>query len=663
MSSTLKLSQRETAFNNEVVTRFELYNSLFQTLPFYQVKEIGILLPFFSSHCEKGATKQLSPTNIIESFFKKYVPDIDHEEQLNRLFRFIQYIERQVVLLDAIEDSSFSKIGRADDVGTLQGLLQAAASSDEVRNNISEKLKVFSLRLVLTAHPTQFYPSTVLGIMNDLIEALKTNDISSIDVLLQQLGKTPFFNKTSPTPVDEAVSLVWFLENTFYHAISSIQTKLEEEFDIDENRKNQLLELGFWPGGDRDGNPNVNTKTTYDVACLLRQIIFRCYYRDFRVLKRRITFRGIETTMATLEGMLYENAFNKHQHNAKDLQGELLNLLGSVRETLVTSHDSLFVNIVDDLIRKVRLFGCFFATLDIRQDSRILRNVFKYCTDKGIATGLPANYDKLNEKEKLKSISFNELNFLCPEDADDMTKDTLNTIMLMKHIQHTNGEKACQRFIISNCQQASDILQLIDLFLWSGWKADGLTVDFMPLFETVNDLKVAADVMEQLYTHPFYKEHLKKRGNSQSIMLGFSDSTKDGGYLMANWSIYKAKVELTAMARKYDIDLAFFDGRGGPPARGGGKTHRFYASMGEEIANEHIQLTIQGQTVSSQYGSVETARFNMEQLINAGIISALHPNVNDHLNASNKKLIADMADASYNLFIALREHPMFVEYL
>jgi phosphoenolpyruvate carboxylase len=441
MSSTLKLSQRETAFNNEVVTRFELYNSLFQTLPFYQVKEIGILLPFFSSHCDKGAVKEESPTEIIQSFFAKYVPDIDHREQLNRMFRFIQYIERQVVLFDAIEDSSFSKIGRADEVGTLTGLLQSAANSDVVRQNISEKLKDFSLRLVLTAHPTQFYPGTVLGIMNDLIEALKTNDINSIDVLLQQLGKTPFFNKKAPTPVDEAVSLVWFLENTFYHAITGILTKLEEEFEIDENRSNQLLELGFWPGGDRDGNPNVNTKTTYDVAVLLRQIIFRCYYRDFRVLKRRITFRGIEKNMASLEAMLYENAFNKHQHNAKDLQPELLEQLGAIRETLVISHDSLFVNIVEDLIRKVRLFGCFFATLDIRQDSRILRSVFSYCTDKGIATSLPANYEELSEDKKLNAITFNELNFLCPEDADDMTKDTLNTIMLMKHIQHTNGQK------------------------------------------------------------------------------------------------------------------------------------------------------------------------------------------------------------------------------
>jgi phosphoenolpyruvate carboxylase len=185
----------------------------------------------------------------------------------------------------------------------------------------------------------------------------------------------------------------------------------------------------------------------------------------------------------------------------------------------------------------------------------------------------------------------------------------------------------------------------------------------MPLFETVNDLKHAGEVMERLYTHPFYKAHLKTRGNKQTIMLGFSDSTKDGGYLMANWSIYKAKVELTAMARKYDITLAFFDGRGGPPARGGGKTHRFYASMGKEIANDHIQLTIQGQTVSSQYGSVETARFNTEQLINAGITSALHPNHNDLLDNNHKALIAEMAEESHSLFLALREHPLFMEYL
>jgi len=662
MPLNLKLSQRETAFNNEVVMRFELYNSLFQTLPFYQVKDTGILLPFFSSHCEKGANKLISPTAIIESFFKKYVPDIDHREQINRMFRFIQYIERQVVLFDAIEDSSFNKIGRADDSGTLQVLLQQAAVSEDARKEISQKLNDFSLRLVLTAHPTQFYPGTILGIMTDLIEALKTNDINTIDVLLQQLGKTPFFNKTSPTPVDEAISLAWFLENIFYHAVAGIQSRLDEEFDTNSARHTQLLEMGFWPGGDRDGNPNVTTETTKAVAAFLRQRVFRCYYRDFRVLKRRVTFRGVEQAMAKLDKLIYGNAnFNLDHRN---LQPELLELLHSIRHVLVADHDSLFVSLVDDMIRKVSLFGCYFATLDIRQDSRVLRKVFNYCTAQETINGsIPKGYDKLSEVDKIMSLTFNEADVTCPNDEDKLTCDTLNTIRLMKEIQHANGEKACQRFIISNCQQASDILQLIDLFLWSGWKKDSLSVDFMPLFETVNDLKSAAQVMESLYTHPFYKEHLASRGNLQSIMLGFSDSTKDGGYLMANWSIYKAKVELTTMARKYGIDLAFFDGRGGPPARGGGKTHRFYASMGDEIANKHIQLTIQGQTVSSQYGSVETARFNMEQLINAGVVSSLNPNPNDLLTPQHKELISAMAEESYQRFLELRQHPLFVEYL
>lgn len=632
---------------------------MFQTLPFYQVKDTGILLPFFSSHCDKGAVEQLSPTEVIESFFKKYVPDIDHREQLNRLFRFIQYIERQVVLFDAIEDSSFGKVGRSDDTGTLQSMVYQASLSDEARDSFSKQLKDFSLRLVLTAHPTQFYPGTVLGIMTDLIEALKTNDIPSIDALLQQLGKTPFFNKTSPTPVDEAVSLVWFLENVFYNALSAIQSKMHEEFDLDS--AHQVLELGFWPGGDRDGNPNVTTETTRQVAILLRKHIFRSYYRDFRVLKRRITFRGFGDNLVKLEKLLYDNAFSTPE-NPKDLQPEMLDILKSMRETLVTSHDNLFVDIVEDLIQKVQLFGSYFATLDIRQDSRVLRSVFDYGTKK-IYTGVPKGYAEMDEAAKLKTLPFTEADFVCPTDADDMTRDTLDTIRLMRQIQESNGVKGCQRFIISNCQQASDILQLIDLFLWSGWKKEKLTVDFAPLFETVNDLIHAGDVMETLYTHPFYKKHLQSRGNRQSIMLGFSDSTKDGGYLMANWSIYKAKVELTAIARKHNIDLAFFDGRGGPPARGGGKTHRFYASMGTEIANDHIELTIQGQTVSSQYGSVETARFNTEQLINAGVTSALQPNPNDTLDKSDKALIAQMAEASHGRFLALREQPLFVEYL
>jgi phosphoenolpyruvate carboxylase len=661
MTSVLKLSQKETAFNQEVVTRFELYNSLFLTLPFYQVKDTGILLPFFSSHCEQGAAEQLSPLEIIRTFFEKYAPDIDREERLNRLFRFIQYIERQVVLFDSIEDAAFNKLGHNDDGGTLQSLLQQSQGRDKKRKIISEKLKKFSLRLVLTAHPTQFYPGPVLGIMTDLSEALKHDDINSVNLLLQQLGKTPFFNKTSPTPVDEAVSLAWFMENIFYYAAASIQAKVDEEFDGSGNH--QVIELGFWPGGDRDGNPNVTPKSTEEVVVHLRKVLFRCYYREFKDLKKRITFRGVNQAMGALEKIFYQNAFNNNP-KPQNQQTEILTHLSTVKEVLEKDHYSLFVNLVDSLIRKVKLFGCYFATLDIRQDSRVLRDVHRYCIENSTLKNLvDSTYYEMSEEDKLKAIQFTEINYSPLEDADKLVLDTLRTIRLMKDIQQSGGEKACQRFIISNCQQASDILQLINLFLWSGWKKEQLSVDFMPLFETVHDLANAAEVMELLYTHPFYKEHLKRRNNKQTIMLGFSDSTKDGGYLMANWSIYKGKVELTAMALKYGIELAFFDGRGGPPARGGGKTHRFYSSMGKEIANDHIQLTVQGQTVSSQYGSFDTAVFNMEQLVNAGIVSALHPNNNDLVDDAHKALISKMADTSYKKFMDLREHPLFLKYL
>ena len=208
-----------------------------------------------------------------------------------------------------------------------------------------------------------------------------------------------------------------------------------------------------------------------------------------------------------------------------------------------------------------------------------------------------------------------------------------------------------------------EILQLMELFLLSGWEKEKLTIDFVPLLETIEDLSNATQIMETLYAHPFYKKHLKRRFNKQTIMLGFSDSTKDGGYLMANWSILKAKVALTSTARNNDVELVFFDGRGGPPARGGGKTHLFYASMGKDVANDHIQLTIQGQTISSQYGSFDSAHYNMEQLINAGIVSSFDQNNINTLNNAQTDLIANLAGESYQVFAALTAHPLFLKYL
>ncbi|PWG82037.1 phosphoenolpyruvate carboxylase [Pararcticibacter amylolyticus] len=657
----MKLSQKEAVFASEVVTRFELYNSLFLTLPFYRVKHTGTLLPFFTSHCEESVRQNIAPADIIESFFAQYEQYVQASDRFDLLFRFIQYIERQVVLFDAIEDAAFSKTHTQEETGSIVSLLQQAAFKPALKAKLRQKLQEFSLRLVLTAHPTQFYPGRVLAIITDLTQAIKANNINDIHLLLQQLGKTPFFNKQKPTPVNEAASLAWFLENVFYYVVSDLQQQVEGEFESPIFNAHQLIELGFWPGGDRDGNPNVNSQTTKEVSDLLREILFRCYYRDFRLLKRRITFRGVEENMNRLQDLFYQNSFVKAEE-PRDQQTEIIDNLEAVKDVLLRVHDGLFVDKIDDLIRKVRLFGCYFASLDIRQDSRVLRTAHQQGRAYANAD-LPDNYDTLSEEEKLKLIKFDEAD-IPSEGYDDLTTDTYTTIRLMKRMQTAGGENASHRFIISNCQQASDILQLITLFLWSGWKKDALTIDFVPLFETVQDLKAAGTVMERLYSHPFYKEHLKSRGNKQVIMLGFSDSTKDGGYLMANWSIYQAKVELTSLARRYGIELAFFDGRGGPPARGGGKTHRFYATMGREIANDHIQLTIQGQTISSQYGSFDSAHFNISQLVNAGVLSSFDDNNDKNtLTDQQKGLLASMASTSHKAFVSLREDPLFLKYL
>lgn len=658
----MKSSQKENIFDSEVLTRFDLYNSLFQGLPFYRVRQTGTLLPFFTAHCEQGVNENIPPAEIIETFFSTHERHINETNKFDLLFHFIQYIERQVVLFDAIEDSSFKKVN-TEETGSLQAIFLRAQSEPAYRERVKNALKNFSLRLVLTAHPTQFYPGTVLAIITDLNHALQQNDLSTINLLLQQLGKTPFFNKNKPTPVDEAVSLAWFMENVFYHAAANVQSLIESEFDIPATEQHQLIELGFWPGGDRDGNPNVTLESTRSVSKLLRTILFRCYYRDFRLLKRRITFRGVEKHMNTLYELLYENSFNSEK-NPTDLKDEILDNLYAIKDVLVKSHNSLFTEIVDNLIMKVRLFGCYFASLDIRQDSRILRKAFDYCLTSSTLKDLyPANYNKLPEQEKLDMLSFAAVRLSEAGQADELTRDTLDTIRFMMEMQNAGGEKASHRFIISNCQEASDILQLMNLFVWNGWKAESLTIDFVPLFETVQDLAQADQIMERLYTNKFYRQHLQRRGNRQTVMLGFSDSTKDGGYLMANWSIFNAKKKLTKIALKHEIDLTFFDGRGGPPARGGGKTHRFYSSVGKDIANKHIQLTIQGQTISSQYGSFDTSYHNIEQLINAGITSAVNHNSRNTMETADMELFEKMAITSHGAFMKLREDPLFLKYL
>ena len=644
-----KLTKKER-FNEKVLSKYNIYNSIFSTLPYENIYNTGYMLPLFSELCKHSYEKNMDPESIVENFFNQYCKEYSEKDKFSLLFKFIQYVERQIVLFDAIEDAAFPEINNLDGIGTLRGIKELVESLDK-KNDLKKFLTKAKVRPVLTAHPTQFYPGSVLGIITDLTFSVKKNDIEEIKNLLSQLAMTPFFKNKKPTPYDEAVSLSWYLENVFYHSIAEIYKYINNNI-FDGNFKNfDLLSLGFWPGGDRDGNPFVTPKITLDTAKKLRSDIIKNYYNDIRKLRRKLTFKVIEDIIIDIEKKLYDSIFISTQKPKISLE-ELKNKLSFINETLIASHNSIYTDEVQQIINKVNIFGYHFASLDIRQDSRIHSNVFDLVFSGG--------YLKSSMKQRGSLLEKVFKNGLILINQSKILSSTLKSITAMKSIQSHNGEKGCYRYIISNTQSSNNILEVLALLKLSGWQKP--SVDIVPLFETIPDLKICAEIMEKMYNNTFYMFHLKRRNYEQTIMLGFSDGTKDGGYLTANWSILKAKESLTKISRKYGVKLKLFDGRGGPPSRGGGNTHQFYSSLGSFIESDEIQLTIQGQTISSNFGTFESSQYNLEQLLSSGIKNEL---INDQnsLSKENRNTIEKLSKISYEKYLSFKNHEKFLPYL
>ena len=658
MNSRTKLER----FEDSVLSKFKLYDSIFSTLPYSKITNTATLLPLFASTCAEGYEKELDPKSIVEGFFARYYPDYTKEQQTDLLFRFIQFIERRVVLFDAVEDAAFARINNMSGIGTLRNLKEEAQSKQKTEE-LKQLLQEINVRPVLTAHPTQFYPGSVLGIITDLGKSIQSNDLQEIKSLLAQLGRTPFFKKKKPTPLDEARSLIWYLTNVFYPAIGEIQTYLQRHIFGNDALTSESVKLGFWPGGDRDGNPFVTTEITRKTAQLLRSSVIRNYYRDMRKLRRRLTFAGVEDLVLEVERKLYNSIFILDKAPEISLE-TLKEKLNAILDKVETEYHGLFANELRDFIAKVNVFGYHFASLDIRQDSRVHQDAFltllEHTNKEGI-TDASFDYKNASEDERIAFLTSLQGDVNPDTFEDETVCKALGSIRAIKEIQQTNGEAGSNRYIISNNQTAQNIFEVFAMIRLSDWKSP--TVDVVPLFETIPDLKVAVEVMDKVYSNPVYREHLSSRGDKQTIMLGFSDGTKDGGYLMANWSIFKAKEELTAISRKHGIKVTFFDGRGGPPARGGGNTHQFYASMGSGVEADEIQLTVQGQTISSNFGTFDTCRYNLEQLLSSGISNRLFADKTTDLDDDDRATMTQLAETSYQAYKDFKAHPKFLPYL
>jgi phosphoenolpyruvate carboxylase len=647
---------RVKEFDKTVRNKFNVYNSLFLNLPFQGISNVGMLIPLMHHVCKQGLETGKDPQEILDSFFSMHTAITAEPEKIDFMFRVIQYVERQIVLFDSVEDAAFNDIGKFTSHLSLKDFFHLV-NGKKNEDSISGKLSDFGTRLVFTAHPTQFYPPSVLDIISKLRALITDNDINGIDITLQQLGLTSLINNKKPTPFDEARNIIYFLRNLYYDAVGELYSHIKKNIRNSSFDNPNILKLGFWPGGDRDGNPFVTSAITMKVADELRMTLMKCYYDDIKNLEQKLTFREVEETIATIRSCIYPAMFDplitiQYQ--------DIVNPLYQVREALIQKYNSLYLDELDTVIDKVNIFKTHFAALDIRQDHQVhLKTVGQILLNADVIT---KSLDELSKEDLIAILLHTEISVHPDHYTDELIKDTIQTISQLRLIQEKNGEDGCNRYIISNSEDIFSVLFVFGLFRWCGWEKEKITFDIIPLFESMEGMKNSAGIMQELFEIPEYRAHVNERQNKQTIMLGFSDGTKDGGYLMANWSIFRTKENLSAVSDQFGIKAIFFDGRGGPPARGGGKTHRFYASQSPKIANHEIQLTIQGQTITSTYGTKEHFIFNCEQLLTAGLSNNFFAKENA-ISDEFRRIIDTLALISFEKYSALKSHSMFLPYL
>jgi len=650
----MKTKEQVERFRQIIKNKFQIYNSLFMSLPYEKVGDIGMLLPFLHNESKKGYINGKSPVEVMENFFKNHTDIKTEKEQIDLLFRIIQYVERQVVLFDSIEDSAFSALNDNTDPGTVRNLYEIASQQGKLQQ-IKEKLADFGVKAVFTAHPTQFYSNSVQTILHDLNQAIKKDSVTNIDILLQQLGMTSFINKEKPTPYDEANSIIYYLRYVYYDTLGELFRDTKLIFDC-ANVNPNLFQLGFWPGGDRDGNPFVTADITRKVTEDLRLTILKCYYEHLKKLRRKLTFPNVTEKLSKIIDRIYQNIFSdKNDITAIEFKQDL----NEIRIEVSEKNNGLFLDEIDDLLGRIDLFGIYFATLDIRQNSKIhykaLEEIFKKEFGK--------DYYNTPKNEKLELLLNKSLKINPNDYSDEVVKDTLMNIYQIKEIQQLNGEKSIHRYIVSDSSSIYDVLNIYALFKYCGYNDEDIKMDFIPLFETIEGFTNAEETMKELYNLHKYRTHIENRNKKQFIMLGFSDGTKDAGYIKGNWDIYRTKEILTKVSDENNVKVIFFDGRGGPPARGGGKTHQFYAAQGKTIANNQIELTIQGQTITSVFGTKDQATFNFEQLLTAGLEGEISPSEKTYLKDWEREIIDELANISYKKYKELKDHPLFVPYL
>ena len=551
--------------------------------------------------------------------------------------------------------------------------------------NLSEKkiydtAKNLNIGIVLTAHPTEVKRRTLILKYHKIIEILEQRELlksfpSKLKILDKKLfdeltiiWNTDDLKRSKPSPYDEARWGLAIIEDSLWDTIPKVYRRLNSIFiqNMDKSLPKNFnpIQFGSWMGGDRDGNPNVTADVTREVILLSRWEAAKLYEKELTKIIRSYSMEKCSKKILNKVGKSYEpyriflrplrnkmrithRAIEQHLVNKKPLdrnkllssREEILKPLRIVRESLEQNqNENIASGELLDLMRRAKCFGINLARLDIRQESsRHSQLISEFVKRK-----YKKNYLKMNEKEKIQFLKSQILSKKNQINKFEFKNKENNEVWSTFKILANEPAECLGAYVISMTTSASDILSVSFLQKEAKIK-DRLRV--VPLFETLDDLINAKEIMESLFSQSWYRKLIN---HNQEVMIGYSDSSKDAGKICANWHQYKAQEEIVKLSKKFKINVTFFHGRGGSAGRGGGPIQATLRSQPPNSVNGKIRITDQGEVIQQKYGYEPLAKYNLCSYIGAVTEATLNPPPNPKKDW--RSLIEKMSDISKNSY-------------
>jgi phosphoenolpyruvate carboxylase len=603
-------------------------------------------------------------------------------------------------------------------------LKESGVELDTVNKFFNEAL----ISPVLTAHPTEVQRKSILDAEHDIARLLASRDLpqtpkesaNTLHMLksrIATLWQTRMLRYSKLTVADEIENALSYYRITFLRELPAlyddIECEIAERYEQPASAIDaSYVQMGSWIGGDRDGNPNVNAGTMKHALERQATTILDFYLDEAHALGAELSISTLMVACSPELQALADASPDTSAHRSDEpyrraLIGIYARLASTARALGATNilrkevgHaepypcpadfvadlqvlvDSLDANHGSEMARPrlttlkraAEIFGFHLASLDMRQSSDIHERVLAELFAKA---GAHADYAALDEDAKVKlllaELAQPRLLYSPYIEYSDETTSELTIMRAAHDIRQRYGQRAIRNYIISHTEEVSDLLEVLVLQQETGLlrrNADGSSKsDLMviPLFETIPDLQRAGGIMEAFMALPLVKELIAQRGQIQEVMLGYSDSNKDGGFLTSNWELYKAEIRLIDVFGKAGVKLRLFHGRGGTVGRGGGPSYEAILAQPKGTVNGQIRLTEQGEIIASKFSNAEIGRRNLELLVSATLEASLTPASADACHGEQlqrfETAMAEISELAYKAYRNLvYETPGFTDY-